>query len=338
MKIMISGTGRDAAFSPLKDAGHELVSPQTSGERARPTDEELLSVAKDVDLSLMPLPRKVMAEAPNLRAIVASAIGVERIDVDSATEHGILVCNSPSAANFNGVSEATICLYIMLAQRIRRKENSIRLKNWGTDADRGTLLMGKTLGLIGLGRIGSGIAHRLQPWGIRIIAHDPYVSLERARALDVELVELPRLLQEADFVSVHVVVTPETTKLLGEPQLRMMKKSAYLINTSRGQAIDEDALYRALKEEWIAGAALDVFNEEPLSPESPLRELDPERVILTPHSASHTFESRAGNVAMAIDSSLAILRGEIPETVVNPDAIPLWKERFAAVGSRPRTT
>lgn len=331
MKILTSGASRDSAFLALKDAGHELVSPQSSGGRPRPTEAELLEAAKDVDLSLMSLPRSVMAAAPRLRAIVVSAIGVERVDVDSATECGVLVCNSPSAANFNGVCEATIGLLILLSKRIRTKENNIRKSNWGTDADRGILLMGRTLGVIGFGRIGSGVADRLRNWGIRIIAHDPYVSPEKAKASGVELVDLPQLLDESDFVSIHVVVTPETRKLIGEPELRRMKKSAYLVNTSRGQAIDEEALYTALKEEWIAGAALDVFNEEPLSSTSPLRDLDPERVILTPHSASHTWESRQGNVAMAIESTLAILRGEIPETVVNPDALPSWKERFAAV-------
>jgi D-3-phosphoglycerate dehydrogenase len=333
MKVLISGAGRDqTAFSAIQEAGHELISPPVMGERAaRLSDEELSALAADADLSLMPLPRTVMARAPKLRAIIQASIGVERIDVPSATEHGILVCNSPSPANFNGVAEATVGLLVSLSKRLKRKEASIRNTGWGTESDRGVLLMGRTLGIVGFGRIGSGVARRLQNWGIRIIACDPHVQPEKATSLDVELVDLDTLLQEADFVTLHLVVTPETTKMIGERELRLMKPTAYLVNTSRGQVIDEDALCRALDEEWIAGAALDVFDPEPLSRESPLRDLDQERVILTPHSASHTWESRQGNVEYAIASTLAILRGEIPDTVVNPEAIPLWEKRFEAV-------
>jgi phosphoglycerate dehydrogenase-like enzyme len=163
---------------------------------------------------------------------------------------------------------------------------------------------------------------------MRIIAHDPYVRPEVAASLGVELVDLATLFRESDFVSIHLVVTPETQGLISESLLRLMKPQAYLVNTSRGQVIDEIALEVALREKWFAGAALDVYDSEPLAADSPLRLLDSDRVILTPHSLSHTWESQAGGWRMAIESTLAILRGEIPGTVVNPEAIPLWRKRF----------
>jgi D-3-phosphoglycerate dehydrogenase len=270
-----------------------------------------------------------MAVAPKLRGIVTTSIGTERFDVDAATELGILVCNSPSHENYTGVAEATIGLMIALSKKLKRKESSLRSEGWGNDADRGILLAGRTLGLVGLGRIGSGVAQRLASWGMRIIAYDPYVKQEVATALDVDLVDLPTVFRESDFVSIHLVVTPETRSMIGQDLLRLMRPGAFLINTSRGQVIDEAALERALREEWFAGAALDVFAGEPLNFESPLRNLHPERVILTPHSISHTWESQTGGRRIGIESTLAILRGEVPETVVNPEAIPLWRQRFS---------
>jgi D-3-phosphoglycerate dehydrogenase len=270
-----------------------------------------------------------MLQAPRLRAIVTTSIGFERIDVTSATELGILVCNSPSVENVHGVAEATVCLLVALSKQLKRKEASLYLEGWGREADRGILLGGRTLGLLGLGRTGSGVAQRLAAWGMRIIAHDPYVRPEVAAGLGVQLVDLKTLFSESDFVSVHLVVTPETERLVDEDLLQLMKPQAYLVNTSRGQVIDEAALERALREEWIAGAALDVYESEPLAADSPLRRLDPDRVILTPHNLSHTWESQAGGWKMAVDSTLSILSGEIPETVVNPEAIAGWRRRFA---------
>jgi phosphoglycerate dehydrogenase-like enzyme len=155
------------------------------------------------------------------------------------------------------------------------------------------------------------------------------VTAEAAHQFGVELVGLDRLLAESDFVSLHLVATPETFEMIGERELRLMKPSAYLINTSRGQVLNEQAFCRAIREDWIAGGALDVFHQEPLGLESPLRDLDPERVTLTPHSIAHTVESRAGGIRMANDNMLRALRGDVPEDVLNPEVIPVWRQRFA---------
>lgn len=333
MKVLAGSRARPEEYEPLRQAGHEVVLAPFGGARRGPISDELLTISRDADLALgVNLPRRAMAEAPRLRALVTTSIGIERVDVESATDLGILVCNSPSPENFNGVAEATVGLLIALSLGLKRKEASLRVRGWGQDSDRGGLLMGRTLGLVGLGRIAAGVAQRLQDWGVRLIAYSPRTPQERFESLKVERAEsLDDVFRDSDFVSIHVVATPETRNLIGERQLRLMKPTAYLVNTSRGQVIEEAALEVALREKWIAGAALDVFAEEPLALESPLRDLDPERVILTPHAMSHTWESRAGGLRMAMESALLILSGEAPGTVVNPAALPLWRERFIAV-------
>jgi D-3-phosphoglycerate dehydrogenase len=300
------------------------------GARRGPADEALLAASLDADVALgVNLPSEAMASAKALRAIVTTSIGLERVDIEAATKLGILVCNSPSLENVTGVAEATIGFLVALSKRMKSKEASLRVTGWGNDSDRGILLAGRTLGLVGLGRIGSGVAERLRGWGMRLISYSPHTPTEHFSHLGVERVEnLDDIFRQSDFVSVHVVATPETERFIGEKQLRLMKAEAYLVNTSRGQVIDEIALERALREEWFAGAALDVFADEPLASNSPLRDLDPDRVILTPHAISHTRESREGGLRMAIESTLTILEGNVPATVANPEAVPVWRHRF----------
>jgi D-3-phosphoglycerate dehydrogenase / 2-oxoglutarate reductase len=339
MKVVVTGLmGSREHYEPIREAGHELTFalPQGPGRGTPLTDSELIEVCRDADgVISMSLSGEVMASAPNLRAVVASAIGYEKIDVESATNLGILVCNSPTAENFVSVSESTVLLALALLKRLKRKEARIRAGEWGQVSDRGHLLWKKTVGLIGLGRTGSGVAERLAGWDVEVIAYDPYLPQGRAPELGVRLVDLDTLLSESDVVSLHVVVTPETRGMIGEAQLRRMKSTAYLVNTSRGEAIDEVALERAIKEEWIAGAALDTFDVEPLALGSPLRDLDPERMILTPHNIAHTMASLHANRELAIKSMLTALDGVVPPTVVNPGAVEAWKARFAGTPSPP---
>jgi phosphoglycerate dehydrogenase-like enzyme len=331
MRVLVNARGKEEEYEPLREAGHEVIFAPAANPGGGAISQELLALSQDADVALgVNLSREAMVASESLRAIVTTSIGVERVDMASATEMGILVCNSPSPENFNGVAEATVGFLVALSKRMKRKEASLRTRGWGAESDRGSLLMGRTLGLVGLGRVGGGVAERLSGWGLRIIAADPYVSEQRVERLGVERLGLREVFNQSDFISIHVVLTPETLKLVDEDLLRTMKPTAYLVNTSRGQVIDEVALERALREEWFAGAALDVFEQEPLPMDSPLRHLDPERVILTPHAMSHTWESREGGLRMGIESTLAILGGETPETVLNPDAIPAWQMRFGA--------
>jgi phosphoglycerate dehydrogenase-like enzyme len=169
------------------------------------------------------------------------------------------------------------------------------------------------------------VGRRLVNWDVRLLASDPYVSPAHARGLNVSLTDLATLLTEADVVSLHCALTGETRGLIGEKELRLMKPSAFLINTARGDLMDEEAVARAIQERWIAGAAIDAFAKEPLPLNNPLREVDAERMILTPHNVSHTEAGRRANLKLALEQILAVGRGEPPAHVINPEAIPRWR-------------
>ena len=189
-------------------------------------------------------------------------------------------------------------------------------------------MLGKTVGIIGLGRIGQNVAKRLGAWGMRLLGYDPYVRQETVVDLGVKMVSLDQLLQESDLVTVHVVLTKETRQMIRLRELRMMKKTAFIVNTSRGPVFNEIDLCQALNEGIIAGAALDVFEEEPLPMSNPLREVDPRRLILTPHIIGNNPGSLDAGQRLAAQSILSILEGKVPDTVVNPAAIERWKQRF----------
>jgi D-3-phosphoglycerate dehydrogenase len=263
--------------------------------------------------------------------VIVPFIGVDKIDVPAATELGVLVANSPAPENFVAVAEATVALILMLQKRVKHNEAKLRRGAWTQRDDRGEFLFGKTVGLIGLGRVGSRVARRLAGWDVRLIAADPYVDPARAAELGVTLVDLSTLLAESDVVSLHPSLTDETRRMIGEKELRRMKPTAVLINTARGEVADEDAVARAVDERWIAGAALDAFTKEPLPAESALRRVDPERMILTPHNIAHSIaHSEAGRVAnlkLALEQILAVARGEVPAHVINPEAIARWRAR-----------
>jgi D-3-phosphoglycerate dehydrogenase len=189
-------------------------------------------------------------------------------------------------------------------------------------------MLGKTVGIIGVGRIGRNVAKRLGGWGMKILGYDPYVKQETVADLAIEMVGLDDLLKQSDVVTLHVVLTRETRGMIGMRELELMKPTAFLVNTSRGPAIKEADLIQALNENFIAGAALDVFAEEPMALNNGLRKVDADRLILTPHSIGTNPGSMEAGQKMAAQSILAILDGKIPDTVVNPLAIPRWKERF----------
>jgi D-3-phosphoglycerate dehydrogenase len=192
------------------------------------------------------------------------------------------------------------------------------------------MVRGKTIGLIGMGRTARGVVERLAGWQVTIQSYDPYVRQEQAPP-GVTMVNLPTLLHTSDVVSVHVVLTDETRHMLGEAEFRSMRAAAYLINTARGPAIDELALYRVLKSGHLAGAAIDVFEQEPLPPDSPLRALP--NVILTPHMVGHSQELMAAIPPTAAENVLRILRGEPPLYVRNPEVLPAWRQRLGALGT-----
>ena len=332
MKILATGpSGPPEELEALRAAGHEVVigRPLDMPGRRAYTEAELAEACRDADVVLAShletISPAVLDAAPRLRLVIVPFIGTDKIDIPAASRLGILVANSPTAENFVAVAEATVGVILMLLKRIKHNEAKLRRGEWAKREDRGDFLFGKTVGLIGLGRIGTHVSRRLAGWDVRLIASDPYVAADRAAKLGVTLVDLPTLLAEADIVSLHCTLTEETRHLLGEKELRRMKPSALLVNTARGEVMDEEAVARALTEQWIAAAAVDAFVKEPLPAEHPYRTVDPERLILTPHNIAHSEAGRRANLRLALDQILAVGRGEPPAHAVNPDAVARWR-------------
>jgi D-3-phosphoglycerate dehydrogenase len=332
MRVLATGpSGSAAELEPLRQAGHEVIIGRPLDEPGRKpyTEAELCEASRGVHVILAShletISGAVLEAARDVRLVIVPFIGTDNINVQAASRLGVLVANSPTPENFIAVAEATIGLMLMLQKRIKHNEAKLRRGHWAQRDDRGEFLFGKTVGLVGLGRVGSHVGRRLVNWDVRLLASDPYVSPAHARGLNVSLTDLATLLTEADVVSLHCALTGETRGLIGEKELRLMKPSAFLINTARGDLMDEEAVARAIQERWIAGAAIDAFAKEPLPLNNPLREVDAERMILTPHNVSHTEAGRRANLKLALEQILAVGRGEPPAHVINPEAIPRWR-------------
>ena len=264
MKVFVPGpSGPVDELARLTSAGHEVVigRPFDAPERRACTEGELIEACRDADVLLASgdesITARVLESVPRLRLVIVPFIGVDTIDVAAATRLGILVANSPTPENFIAVAEATIGVMLALLKRVKHNEVKLRRGEWAKREDRGEFLFGKTVGLVGLGRVGSHVARRLVNWDVRLIASDPYVPAERARSLGVTLVDLGTLLAEADVVSLHAVLTDETRLMIGEKELHGMKRSAIFVNTARGELVDEEALARAVEGRVISGAAVD---------------------------------------------------------------------------------
>ena len=329
--IATGPSGPPEELDPLRTAGHEVVigRPLDMPGREAYSESDLIEQVRAADVLLAShlerVTPAVMEHAEHLGLVIVPFIGVDKIDVPAATRLGVLVANSPTKENFIAVAEATIGLILMLLKRVKRGESRLRAGAWARREDRGDFLFGKTVGIVGLGRIGSHVARRLAPWDVRLVAADPYVSADQATALGVTLVDLPTLLTEADIVTLHATLTDETRGFIGEKELRRMKPTALFLNTARGELVDEAAVARAVDERWIAGAAIDAFAQEPLPDPHPYRAVDPERLILTPHNIGHSEAGRRANLESALEQILTVGRGEPPAHVINPEAIPTWR-------------
>jgi phosphoglycerate dehydrogenase-like enzyme len=245
-----------------------------------------------------------------LLGVVTPGVGIEKVDVAAATELGIAVANSPG--NSITMSEATLLLMLAVAKQMPQWIEKARSGTEPTLSMRGMELHGKTIGIVGLGRIGKLVAGLTRAFGMQVLAYDPYVSTSEV----AELVTLETVLSQSDFVSLHPVLTPETFHLINAERLTLMKPTAYLINTSRGGVIDEPALIAALQRKQIAGAGLDVFETEPPALDNPLLHMD--NVIGTPHGLGHADESLRRCAAMTEENVLALIAGRVPPYIVNP--------------------
>ena len=287
------------------------------------TKQELLAALGDVDglLSgaMLPIDAEILAAAPRLRVISNFGVGFDNIDLDAATRQGVIVCNTPGVL-VAAVADLTIALILSLARRLPESERFVRDGRWapGAAMELGTDLAGRTLGVVGLGRIGRAVASRAQAFGMDVCFHDRF----REPARDVAFClyrDLDELLRESDFVTLHVNLVDETKGLIGARELALMQPSAYLINTARGQVVDQAALIDALRERRIAGAALDVLEQEPPPADDPILHLP--NVIVLPHIGSATAETRRAMLDLAVDNLLAALRGETAAHIVNPEAL-----------------
>jgi D-3-phosphoglycerate dehydrogenase / 2-oxoglutarate reductase len=260
--------------------------------------------------------RDALKYADSLRVIGRAGVGVDNIDVPAATEHGVAVLNAPSG-NTVSAAELTFSLILACVRRIPAADRSMKAGEWDRKTFTGTELYGKTLGLVGAGRIGGEVARRARAFDMRIIAYDPYLTQERADSLEIELCTLDEVLGRSDVVSLHVPLTDSTEGLIGAVELARMKKGAVIVNAARGGVIDEDALADALRGGHLAGAGLDVYAHEPLLPEHPLRSLD--RAVLTPHLGAATEEAQH-NVAIEIAEAVrdALVEGDLTRAVNAP--------------------
>ncbi|MEW5936192.1 MAG: hydroxyacid dehydrogenase, partial [Candidatus Thermoplasmatota archaeon] len=247
-----------------------------------------------------------------------AGIGVDNIDVPAATARGIAVVNAPRSSTYS-VAELAIGHMISLARGLSKGDRALREGRWLKKELLGVELYGKTLGFIGAGRIGAEVAKRAQAFGMRTIAYDPYLPPEVAKEHKIELTDLESVLESSDFITIHALLTPETRGMVDARALGMMKPSAYIINCARGGIIDETALFKALRDGRIAGAALDVFENEPPT-ESPLLTLD--NAVLSPHIGASTREAQERAGVMVAEDVLRALRGEKPSALVNPE---VWK-------------
>jgi len=283
----------------------------------------ILSKVRNVDglLCLLTdsIDSKVVNAGRRLKVISNYAVGFNNIDVEVATKRGIYVTNTPGILT-ETTADCAWALLFAVARRIAEADRHVRsgkwVHAWGPRMFLGSDVHGKTLGIVGLGRIGSAVARRAKGFEMNIIYNDIKQREELEKELGITFKSFEEVLSEADFVTIHVPLTEETFHMIGRRELSMMKRTAYLVNTSRGPVVDEEALYVALKERVIAGAALDVFEQEPINPQSPLLELD--NVVLTPHIASASVETRTKMATVAAKNLVSVLRGKEPPNLVNP--------------------
>jgi D-3-phosphoglycerate dehydrogenase len=309
---------------PLAEAGVELLRAHHEVDaRAATTRGELLSAVAGAEALVVRSATRVDAEVleagRRLKVVGRAGIGLDNVDVAAATRLGIMVVNAPQS-NVISAAEHTVALILAQARNIPQAHLALREGRWERGRFQGAELYGKTLGIVGLGRVGALVAQRLNAFGMHLLAYDPYVSRDRAAQMGVELASLADVLARADVVTVHLPKTPETTGLIGQSELAAMKPGARLVNTARGGIVDEAALAKAIDDGHLAGAALDVFAEEPTT-QSPLFDLD--GVVVTPHLGASTTEAQDKAGVTIAQQLLLALAGQFVPNAVNVDAGPV---------------
>jgi glyoxylate reductase len=307
----------------------EVAEVEVFHEADKPISRELLiKKIKNVDgiLTLITdkIDKGIIDAAKNLCVISNFAVGYNNIDIKAATERGIMVTNTPGVLT-ETTADLAFGLLISIARRIPEGDRFIRSKKWiyawGPKMFVGSDVNGKTLGIVGLGRIGVAVAKRAKCFNLKVIYYDAIRDLKKEKTLGVEFTPFEELLKQSDFVTLHVPLNEDTRHLISKKELQLMKKTAYLINSSRGPVVDQDSLFEALDNKLISGASLDVFEEEPIDPNSPLLNL--ENIVLTPHIGSASFETRKKMATTAAKNLVVALNGEEPPNLVNQEVLEL---------------
>ncbi len=283
MKIIVADRISEHGIKLLSETGWQVVQPAAAALASEMADADALVVRSATRVT-----EELLSHARNLRVVGRAGVGVDNIDLEAATRRGVLVMNTPGG-NAPSVAEHTLALMLSMARSIPRLNASMHAGKWEKSGTAGAELRGKTLGLIGLGRVGAEVARRARALEMRVVAYDPYVSAERAAEWGAELLALPEVLAQADYISLHTALSPATERLINAQTLAQMKKGARLVNAARGELVDEAALAEALQSKHLAGAALDVFAEEPPR-NSPLLQMS--NVIATPHVGGSTAEAQ----------------------------------------------
>ncbi|GHF69519.1 hypothetical protein GCM10010218_58710 [Streptomyces mashuensis] len=281
----------------------------------------LLAAVRDADAlvirSATKVDREVLDHASRLRIVARAGVGLDNVDVEAATRAGVMVVNAP-VSNVTSVAELTVGLILSMFRNIPAASASVRAGEWRRADFQGSELSGKSVGIVGFGRIGQLVAERLAPFGVELLTHDPYASPDFTHARGVSWLPLDDLVATADVLTLHVPLTPATRNLIGERELALAKPTLRLVNTSRGGIVDEVALARALAEDRIAGAALDVFATEPPTG-SPLPHLD--SVVCTPHIGAGTAEAQDRAATTVLDAVRAALAGLPVDGLANPEVL-----------------
>ena len=299
----------------LRAIGCEIVNERRPQHH---TEAEMRDLIPGVDAVIAASDRyspAVLAVADRLKIIARVGVGYDAVDLKAATAHGVVVATTPGA-NHEAVADLAFGLILALARYIPLHDRLVRAGKW--ERHTGVDVNGKTLGILGLGKIGKGMARRARGFAMRVVAHDPYWDEAFAQANGVERMPLDDVIRAADYLTLHLPASPDTDRVMNADRLRTMKPTAFLINTARGTLVDEPALERALREKWIAGAALDVFENEPPWGSAIL---SCENAIFSPHVAGFSQVANELSIRMAVDNVINVLTGKRPLDCVNPDVL-----------------
>ena len=311
MKVLVADAINEKGIENLKEVAEVVVDTSITPEELANTIHEYHGI---VVRSRTKLTADIIEKADNMKIIARAGVGVDNIDLDAATEKGIMVVNSPESTSIT-VAEHTMGLLLTMARKLSIADKSVKEGKWEKKKFMGVELRNKTLGVIGMGRIGSQVVNRCKAFEMDAMAYDPYLPEEVAKQMGVELTDLDTVLKNADFITIHVPLTPETKHLISTEQFEIMKDTAFITNCARGGIIDEEALYDALANDKIGGAALDVYEQEPPAEDSKLFELD--NIILTPHIAASTKEAQRDAAIIVADEIIDLFKGGTPQNVLN---------------------